>query len=65
VSDIENQQVPGYSELDVRVGWRPTPELDLSVVGQNLLHDRHPEFGTSTTRKEIERGVYGKMAWRY
>jgi iron complex outermembrane receptor protein len=65
VSDIDNQQVPGYSEVDVRVGWQPRPDLDLSVVGQNLLHDRHPEFGTSTARREIERGVYGKVAWRY
>ncbi len=65
VSDIENQQVPGYSELDARVGWKPKPDLELSVVGQNLLHDRHPEFGTLTTRREIERGVYGKVVWRY
>jgi iron complex outermembrane receptor protein len=65
VSDIENQQVPGYSEVDARVGWEPARDLELSLVGQNLLHDRHPEFGTSTARREIERGVYGKIAWRY
>jgi iron complex outermembrane receptor protein len=51
--------------LDERFGWEPTPDLELSVVGQNLLHDRHPEFGPSSTRKEIERGVYGKVVWRY
>ena len=50
VSRIDNQQVPAYGELDVRLGWRPSPELELSIVGQNLLHDDHAEFGVLTTQ---------------
>lgn len=65
VSQIANQAVPGYAELDVRLAWRPTPQLELSIVGQNLLHDRHAEFGAPASRQEIERGVYGKVTWRY
>ena len=65
VGSIANQTVPAYSELDVRWGWRPNPRLEFSVVGQNLLHDRHAEFGSPNTRKEIERSVYGKVTWRY
>lgn len=57
--------IPGYSELDVRVAWRATEQLQLSIVGQNLLHDHHPEFGAPLTRGEIERGVYGKIAWDF
>jgi iron complex outermembrane receptor protein len=58
--------VPDYLELDVRLGWRPTDKLELSVAGQNLLHDRHPEYGLAgPTRTEIERSVYGKVAWRF
>lgn len=58
--------VPSYFELDIRLGWRPTKELELSVVGQNLLHDHHPEFGPpGSNRVEIQRAVYGKIAWRY
>src|SRR5207244_6161157 len=45
VGDIVNQQVPAYGELDVRLGWQPVPRLEVSVVGQNLLHDHHVEFG--------------------
>jgi len=56
--------VPGYAELDIRLAWRPTPTLEFSVVGQNLLHARHAEFGDPGTRQEIERGVYGKVTWR-
>jgi len=58
--------VPSYFELNTRLGWRPTKRLELSVTGQNLLHNHHPEYGfPSPTREEIVRGVYGKIAWRY
>ncbi|HEX2854626.1 MAG TPA: TonB-dependent receptor [Opitutaceae bacterium] len=58
--------VPSYLELDVRVAWRPTPRLELSIAGQNLLHSRHPEFGlTGPLREEIKRSVHGKISWRY
>ncbi|HUK57188.1 MAG TPA: TonB-dependent receptor [Nitrospiria bacterium] len=60
------ETVPSYYELDVRIGWRPINNLELSVVGQNLLHDHHPEFGApSPSREEIQRSAYGKIAWRF
>ena len=65
VSEIANQNVPGYCELDVRLAWQPRPNLELSIVGRNLLHDRHAEFGVPATRQEVERGVYGKVTWHF
>lgn len=70
VSQIANQNVPAYGELDVRLAWRARPNLEFSVVGQNLLHSQHAEFGTNSanlvsTRKEIERSLYGKMSWDF
>ncbi|OLB48470.1 MAG: hypothetical protein AUI08_11185 [Gemmatimonadetes bacterium 13_2_20CM_2_65_7] len=56
---IANQQLPAYAELNARFTWQPVAALDLSIVGQNLLHNRHAEFGTPTARREIQRGVYG------
>ena len=59
-------EVPAYFELDSRIGWQITPRFELAVVGQNLLHDFHPEYGyPSPARVEIGRSVYGKVAWRY
>jgi iron complex outermembrane receptor protein len=56
--------VPSYWELDSRVAWHPTARLELSIVGQNLLHDHHPEYGyPSPARVEIERSVFGKIVW--
>ena len=65
VSRIENQDLPAYGELDLRLAWRPTDRLEFSIVGQNLLHEQHAEFGTPTSRQEIERSVYGKVAWSF
>lgn len=58
--------VPSYYELDARVAWHPTDRLELSLIGQNLLHDHHQEYGfPGPTTEEIARSVYGKLAWRY
>ncbi|MGZ4964316.1 MAG: TonB-dependent receptor plug domain-containing protein [Limisphaerales bacterium] len=58
--------VPSYAELDARVAWRPIPKLEVSVVGQNLLHDRHVEGGfPDSTQEAIIRAVYAKLAWQY
>jgi iron complex outermembrane receptor protein len=66
IGDIANQQVPAYAELNAKLTWQPMVNLDLSIVGQNLLHDRHAEFkGTPAARREIERGVYGLVEWRF
>jgi iron complex outermembrane receptor protein len=65
VGEIANQQLPGYTELDARLTWSPADQLDLSLVGQNLLHRRHAEFGTATARREIERGVQGAVEWHF
>jgi len=67
IDDINNQLVPAYAELNATLTWQPTAHLDLSLVGQNLLHDQHREFGaaTSPTRRDIQRGVYGAVAWRF
>jgi iron complex outermembrane recepter protein len=58
--------VPAYVELDLRLGWWPTERLELALVGQNLLHAHHPEFGPpGPARNEVQRGAYGKVAWRF
>ena len=65
--DINHDLVPAYAELNATLTWQPTSHLDLSLVGQNLLHGQHREFGaaTSPTRRDIQRGVYGAIAWRF
>jgi iron complex outermembrane recepter protein len=56
--------IPAYSELDVRLSWRASETMRVSLVGQNLLHDHHLEFGTPAARGAIQRSVYLKLAWK-
>ncbi len=66
VARLPSPVVPAYTELDLRLGWQASDRLELSLIGQNLLHARHPEFGPpSPLRQEVERNVYGKVTWRF
>ncbi|PYQ22184.1 MAG: TonB-dependent receptor [Acidobacteria bacterium] len=65
VDRLHSQKVPAYSELDARAGWQVVSRLELAVVGQNLLHKHHPEFGGSPEPTKIERSVYGEARWRW
>jgi iron complex outermembrane receptor protein len=65
VGPITNQEVPGYTELDQRLGWRPVPAWEFSLDGQNLLHTQHAEFNPPGSRREIERSIFAKAAWRF
>jgi iron complex outermembrane recepter protein len=58
--------VPSYFELDSRLAWRITNKLELAVVGQNLLHPEHVEYGyPAPTREQIVRSAYAKLTWGF
>jgi iron complex outermembrane receptor protein len=58
--------LPSYFELDSRLAWQPTSQLEVSIVGENLLHDQHAEFGfAGPSQEQIERSVYAKVSWRF
>lgn len=50
-----------YAELDLRLGWRASRTVSVAIVGQNLLHAHHAEFGAPATRGEIQRGAYASI----
>ncbi len=68
VDTLPALDVPSYVTMDVRLSWRPKPNLEVAVVGLNLLDNQHPEFRPTsihTQRTEVERSVYGKVTWRF
>jgi iron complex outermembrane receptor protein len=65
IDKLPKPHVPGYTELDFRVGWKLGKVVELSVVGQNLLNNCHPEFIASTPPREIKRSIYGKIICRF
>lgn len=57
IGALPNPVVPSYTEMNLRLGWRATSRLEIFAAGHDLLHDRHPEYGTSAPRRvEFERG---------
>jgi iron complex outermembrane recepter protein len=57
--------VHAYSTADARLGWHWLPNVDLSVVGQNLFQPYHFEFGGDNGPLiGIRRTVYAQITWR-
>jgi iron complex outermembrane receptor protein len=56
--------VPAYTALDARFGWRLRPGLELSVTGENLTGG-HAEYGSILARAELERRLGVKLVWEY
>jgi iron complex outermembrane receptor protein len=66
VSALPAQQVGSYWTADARFSWRATPKLEFSVVGQNLIQPRHPEFGGDPgPLVQVKRSAYGKITFRW
>ena len=64
LSALPAQGVKSYGTADVRLGWHFTPQIELSLVGQNLLQPHHPEFGGDpSSLVEIRRSAYAKITW--
>lgn len=59
--------IDSYVTLDMRLGWKPVRDIELSVAGQNLLDGSHLESVSETFLgfTEIPRGVYGKIVWKF
>ena len=67
VDRLVADEVPSYLTMDLRLAYRPRKNLELAVVGQNLLQDHHQEYdgGMTTYTDEVPRGVCGTVTWRH
>lgn len=68
VDKLPNQNIPAYTRLDARLGWRPDRDLELSLSARNLLDRQHPEFVSALVgpvTSEIPRSIYGAATWRF
>ncbi|MDD5711172.1 MAG: TonB-dependent receptor [Smithellaceae bacterium] len=59
---LSKNMVSSYYSLDVRIAWNVRPNIELSIIGQNLLDKEHPEYSSDS---EVPRGVYGKIRWQW
>jgi iron complex outermembrane receptor protein len=56
-------QATSYAEAGFRVGWRITPQLEVSLIGRDVLHHDHVEFvsPTSTRVTRLERALFTRF----
>ena len=62
------RHIPSYTTADLRYAWRPSTQLELSLVGTNLLDSDHPEFLTDYLPSElrlVERSFHVKAKWQF
>lgn len=64
VGALSSPTVPAYTALDLRLGWRPRDDIELSVTGRNLF-SRHGEFTDLETRTQIRPGIFFKFLGRF
>ncbi|HZI31578.1 MAG TPA: TonB-dependent receptor, partial [Candidatus Binatia bacterium] len=71
VDNLPYFNIDSYFELNARLAWQINKNLEISLVGQNLLHNRHAEFGPTVINtqngmvSEIPRSFYAQLTWRF
>ncbi len=62
---FQRPEVPAYTELDARLGWKASSRFELAVGGHNLLHASHLEFAGGAfldgAPEQILRTYYGTL----
>lgn len=61
VGERPKSGIDSYFEADARFGWKVRQNLDLDIIGRNLLDSRHDEFGPlvfQTPQSYVERSVF-------
>ena len=68
VDELPAFNIPSYVTMDVRLGWHVNKNLEVALVGQNLLSARHAEFAPTfiaTQVTEVPRSGYAQLTWRF
>ncbi|MDJ0879325.1 MAG: TonB-dependent receptor [Halieaceae bacterium] len=68
VDEVEYYFLDSYWELNLRVSWELTPELEISLIGNNLLDSAHGEYSSvqdDTVPTEIERAYRAEIRYRF
>lgn len=60
-------EIDGYYRLDTRLAWQAMDNLELSLVGQNLLDNQHQEFSgfLYQNSSQVPRAFYGNVSVKF
>lgn len=60
---LPRPEVPPYTIVDLRLGWRPVRDLELALAVDNAFDKRHVEFGAPGQGAVFGRSVLLKATW--
>lgn len=68
VNRLPAVSIASYTRVDTGLNWRAGERVSISVVGQNLLKNLHPEYAgpSSSVQPDLmRRAVYAKIVWSF
>lgn len=66
IGAVSNGAIAAYTRLDLRLAWKPRTDVELSLVGRNLLDDRHFEYvGQDSVASDVPRSLYAQVRWSF
>ena len=68
VSSVDLDNIRGFVTMDAKLAFKPTKNVELFLVGQNLLSQNHRETVSDfipSLPTNIPRGIYVGAAWRF
>jgi iron complex outermembrane recepter protein len=59
--------IPQHLRGDLRIGWRPSAKIELSIGVQDAFEANHLEYESTrfTQLSEVPRNFYGKVTWKF
>jgi iron complex outermembrane receptor protein len=67
VDNISHYNVPSYIRVDASLTWMIDKNCELTIGGQNVFDDRHPEFGSELfdVPTEPQHSMFAQFIWRF
>jgi iron complex outermembrane receptor protein len=68
VNRLPAVSIPSYTRVDTDLIWHAGERVSMSVVGQNLLKNLHPEYAGPSSSVQpdlISRTLYAKIVWSF
>ena len=69
VDQLPSLNADSYITAGARLAWRVSDNFEISVVGRNLVDNKHLEYIDEllpdNTPREIERDIYARLKWRF
>jgi iron complex outermembrane recepter protein len=67
VNKLDGSDIPSYTRLDIRLGWNPVNNIEISLGVFNILDPDHPEFGPDrgSFSTQVPRSALGKLSYKF